>query len=99
MIHDHVQSSAKKYIHMKGKSPATQPLIGSSKPGTAQFGQVSPSARRISEKTMTVAEYIGNKGQDVRATDLHVLRAYRDRLKDKLQEANASEYTGLQEAV
>jgi uncharacterized membrane protein YkvA (DUF1232 family) len=48
---------------------------------------------------MTVDEYIKNQSQDVRATDLHVLRAFRDRLVDKLQETNASEHTGLQEAV
>jgi len=48
---------------------------------------------------MTVDEYIKNQSQRARATDLHVLRAFRDRLVDKLQETNASEYAGLQEAI
>ena len=84
---------------MKPKSKSTGPLISSSKPDTSQFGQVAPSAWRISGKTMTIDEYIENQRHEVRSTDLRVLGTYTDRLLDKLKETNASEYPGLTEAV
>jgi uncharacterized membrane protein YkvA (DUF1232 family) len=87
----------KQHACMKPKS--TEPLINSSKLSTAQFGQVSPSAWRISGKTMTIDEYIEDQGKDVNSTDLRVLGTFTGRMLDKLKEANADDYPGLREAV
>jgi uncharacterized membrane protein YkvA (DUF1232 family) len=84
---------------MKAKSKSTEPLISSSKPGTAKFGQVSPSAWRVPGKTMTIDEYIENQRLDVNSMDLRVLRTFTARLLDKLRETNSNEYPGLREAV
>ena len=89
---------------MKPKSKLTEPLISSIKPGTSQFGQVSPSAWRVSGKTVTIDEYIideyiQDQARDVDTTDLRVLGAFTGRLLDKLKETSASEYPGLREAV
>ena len=84
---------------MKPKSKSTEPLISSSKPGTSQFGQVSPSAWRVSGKTMTIDEYIEDQRQGVNSTDLRLLGAFTGRLLDKVKETNANEYPGLHEVV
>jgi uncharacterized membrane protein YkvA (DUF1232 family) len=84
---------------MKPKSTSSEPLIGSGKPTTAQFGQVSPSAWRVSGKTMTIDQYIESQRQDVNSTNLRVLGTFSSRLLDKLKETDANEYPGLREAV
>jgi uncharacterized membrane protein YkvA (DUF1232 family) len=84
---------------MKPKSKSTESFISSSKPGTSQFGQVSPSAWRVSGKTITIDEYIEDKRQEVNSTDLRLLGAFTGRLLDKAKETNANEYPGLREVV
>ena len=84
---------------MKPPSNAAEPIVRSINPSTAQFGQLSADAWRVSGKTMTIDEYIDNQSQDVCSTDIGVLRTFADRLLDKLKEPSAVEYTGLQDAL
>ena len=84
---------------MKPEAKSTEPFVSSDKPATAQFGQVSESVWRVSGQTMTIDAFIEDQAQHVNAIDLSVLGAFSGRLLDKLKEANAIEYPGLQEAV
>jgi Protein of unknown function (DUF1232) len=84
---------------MKPKSKSTELLVSSDKPATAQFGQVSENVWRVSGKTMTIDEFIEDQARHVNSFDISVLKASSGRLLDKLKEANAVEYPGLQEAV
>jgi hypothetical protein len=84
---------------LKPKSKSTEPLVSSDKPATAQFGQVSESVWRISGKAMTIDAFIEDQARHVNSTDISVLAQFTGRLLDKLKEANAVEYPGLQEAV
>ena len=84
---------------MKPEAKSTEPFVSSDKPATAQFGQVSESVWRVSGHTMTIDAFIEDQAQHVNAIDLSVLGAFSGRLLDKLKEANAIEYPGLQEAV
>jgi uncharacterized membrane protein YkvA (DUF1232 family) len=86
-------------MFMKPTSKSTELLINSSKTSTAQFGQVSLNAWRISGKTMTIDEFIEAQRQDVCSTDIRVLGTFTDRMLDKLKETSAQEYPGLNEAV
>jgi uncharacterized membrane protein YkvA (DUF1232 family) len=86
-------------MSMKSTSKSTDLLINSSKPSTAQFGQVSPNTWRISGKTMTIDEFIEAQRQDVSSTDIRVLGTFTDRMLGKLKETSAQEYPGLNEAV
>jgi uncharacterized membrane protein YkvA (DUF1232 family) len=86
-------------MSMKPTSKSTELLINSSKTSTAQFGQVSPNAWRISGRTMTIDEFIEAQRQDVCSTDIRVLGTFTDRMLDKLEETSAQEYPGLSEAV
>jgi uncharacterized membrane protein YkvA (DUF1232 family) len=69
---------------MKPKSKSIGPFFNSSKPDTAEFGQVAPDAWRVSGKAMTIDEYIEDQAQAVNSTDLRVLRDVTDRLLHKL---------------
>jgi hypothetical protein len=84
---------------MKPESKSTEPLVSSDKPATARFGQVSESVWRVSGKTMTIDAFIEDQAQHVNSINISVLGAFSGRLLDKLKEANAIEYPGLQEAV
>jgi hypothetical protein len=84
---------------MKPKSKSIERLVSSDKPATAQFGQVSESVWRVSGKTMTIDEFIEDQARHVNSIDISVLGAFSGRLLDKLEETNAVEYPGLQEAV
>ena len=84
---------------MKTTAKSSEPFIGSHKPSASQFGLVSPTAWRISGKTITIDEYIGDQGKKVTSTDLRLLRAFTGRLLDKVRETNSNEYPGLREAV
>jgi len=52
-----------------------------------------------SGKTMTIDAFIEDQAQHVNSINISVLGAFSGRLLDKLKEANAIEYPGLQEAV
>ena len=84
---------------MKPKSESTEPLINSSKPSMAQFGQMSPSTWRISGETITIDAYIEDQARGVNSTDLRILGSFTGRMLDKLNEVDADEYPGLREAV
>src|SRR6266478_7346531 len=84
---------------MKPKSKSTEPFVSSDKPSTAQFGQVSESVWKVSGKTMTIDAFIEDQARHVNSIDISVLGAFSGRLLDKLKEANAVEYPGLQEAI
>src|SRR3981081_1608261 len=84
---------------MKSKSKSIEPLVSPDKQATAQFGQVSESVWRVSGKTMTIDKYIEDQALCVNSTNISVLKAFSGRLLNKLKEANAVEYPGLQEAV
>lgn len=84
---------------MKPTSKSTEPLTLSHKPTASQFGLVSPTALRVSGKTITIDEYIEAQGKKVTATDLRLLRAFTGRLLDKVQETNPNDYPGLRQAV
>jgi uncharacterized membrane protein YkvA (DUF1232 family) len=84
---------------MKTTPKSSEPFIGSHKPSASQFGLVSPTAWRVSGKTITIDEYIGDQGKKVTSTDLRLLRAFTGRLLDKVRETNSNEYPGLRQAV
>ena len=65
----------------------------------ARFGHVSPNAWRVSGKTISIDEYIESQRKNVGSSDLQVLETFTGRLLDKLNEANAGEHAGLDEAV
>ena len=84
---------------MKPEAKSTEPLVSSDKPATAQFWQLSENVWRVSGKTMSTDEFIEDQARDVNSIDISVLGTFSGRLLDKLKEANAVEYPGLQEAV
>ena len=84
---------------MKPTPKSSEPLINANKPAASQFGLASPSAWRVSGKTITIDEYIQAQGKEVSSTDLRLLRAFTGRLLAKVQETNPNEYPGLREAV
>jgi Protein of unknown function (DUF1232) len=84
---------------MTPKPRPMEPLINTRQSDATQFGHVSPTAWRISGKTMTIDEYIENQRQSVNSSDLRVLGKFTGRLLDKLKESNAGEHPGLSEAV
>jgi uncharacterized membrane protein YkvA (DUF1232 family) len=84
---------------MKPTPKSSEPLICSHKPDASQFGLASPTAWRVSGKTITIDELIEEQGKQVTSTDLRLLRAFTGRLLDKVQETNPNEYPGLREAV
>ena len=73
-----------------------EPLINTRQSDATQFGHVSPTAWRISGKTMTIDEYIENQRQSVNSSDLRVLGKFTGRLLDKLKESNAGAHPGTQ---
>ena len=84
---------------MKATAKSSGPLIGSHKPAASQFGLMSPTAWRVSGKTITIDEYIEDQGKKVTSSDLRLFRAFTGRLLDKVQETNPNHYPGLREAV
>jgi Protein of unknown function (DUF1232) len=84
---------------MKPKTRSTEPLTSSDQPATAQFGQLSENAWRVSGQTITIDEFIEHQARQVKSSDISVLSSFSGRLLDKLKENNAVEYPGLQDAV
>jgi hypothetical protein len=76
-----------------------EPRLRSNKPSMAHFGLVSPNFWKIDGKTITIDEYIEDRRRDVNAAEICVLQAFTNRLLDKLNEANRSEYPELHESV
>src|SRR6201987_1319550 len=84
---------------MRLKAKSTHLHLSSNTPNTAHFGQVSPNLWRIDGKTITIDQYIEERRRDVTAAEICVLRAFTNRLRDKLKEVNPSEYLELREMV
>jgi uncharacterized membrane protein YkvA (DUF1232 family) len=84
---------------MRLKAKSTQPRLGSNRPNTAHFGQVSPNLWKINGRTITIDQYIEDRRRDVSAAEICVLQAFTHRLRDKLKEVNPSEYLELREMV
>jgi hypothetical protein len=84
---------------MEPKSQPTKPNISSAEPKRPPPWQVSASAWRGSEKTITIDELIEDQRQHLNSIDLCMLSAFSSRLRDKLKGPNADEYPGLRKAV
>src|ERR1700751_2758849 len=84
---------------MRLKAKSTHLHLSSNTPNTAHFGQVSPNLWRIDGRTITIDQYIEERRGDVTAAEICVLRAFTNRLRDKLKEVNPSEYLELREMV
>jgi len=84
---------------MRPKAKSTEPRLRSNKPNMAHFGLVSPNLWKIDGRTITIDEYIEDRRRDVNATEICVLQAFTNRLLDKLNEVNRSEYPELSETV
>ena len=84
---------------MRLKAKSTHLHLSSNTPNTAHFGQVSPNLWRIDGRTITIDQYIEERRRDVTAAEICVLRAFTNRLRDKLKEVNPSEYLELREMV
>jgi uncharacterized membrane protein YkvA (DUF1232 family) len=84
---------------MRPNAKSTEPRLRSNKPNMAHFGLVSPNLWKIDGRTITIDEYIEDRRRDVNATEICVLQAFTNRLLDKLNEVNSSEYPELRETV
>jgi uncharacterized membrane protein YkvA (DUF1232 family) len=84
---------------MRPNAKSTEPRLRSNKPNMAHFGLVSPNLWKIDGRTITIDEYIEDRRRDVNATEICVLQTFTNRLLDKLNEVNRSEYPELREAV
>ncbi len=86
-------------VSMEPKSQSSKPNISSAEPKRPPPRQVSASAWRGSEKTITVDELIEDQRRYLNSIDLCMLSAFSSRLRDKLKGTNADEYPGLRKAV
>lgn len=84
---------------MRSKAKSTQPRLRSNKPVMAHFGLLSPNLWKIDGRMITIDEYIEERRRDVNAAEICVLQAFTNRLLDKLNEVNRSEYPKLAETV
>jgi uncharacterized membrane protein YkvA (DUF1232 family) len=84
---------------MRAKAKSTEPRLRSNKLNMAHFGLVSPNLWKIDGRMITIDEYIEDRRRDVNATEICVLQAFTNRLLDKLNEVNRSEYPELRETV
>jgi uncharacterized membrane protein YkvA (DUF1232 family) len=84
---------------MRPKAKSTEPPLRSNKPNLADFGLVSPNLWKIHGRTITIDEYIEDRRRDVSATEICVLQVFTNRMLDKLNEVNRSEYPELHEMV
>jgi hypothetical protein len=86
-------------VPIEPQSRSTKPNISSAELRRPSPQQVSTSAWRGSEKTVTIDELIEDQQRFVNSIDLCMLSAFSSRLRDKLQGTNADEYPELQKAV
>ena len=98
MCHE-TNTTERNMVAMEPKSQSSKPNISSAEPKPPPPQQVSDSAWRGPEKTITVDELIEDQRRYLNSIDLCMLSAFSTRLRDKLQGTNADEYPGLRKAV
>jgi uncharacterized membrane protein YkvA (DUF1232 family) len=84
---------------MRPKAKSTESCLSLRVPNTAHFGQLSPNLWKIDGRTITIDEYIEDRRRDVTATEICVLQAFTNRLRDKLKEVSPGEYPELPKMV
>ena len=72
-------------VPMEPKSQSSKPNISSAEPKRPPPRQVSASAWRGSEKTITIDELIEDQRRYLNSIDLCMLSAFSSRLRDKLK--------------